>query len=177
MDTEQAANCYKLRKKMDYPSSRDEKDLAPELRKAWHLMQAEFLRLHPSLPQPFLTQTYRNEKDQNADYARGRTAPGKVVTNARFSQSLHNFYPALSFDVAFKDAHGAIAWDTFLFEELGKIAVRIGIGWGGLWRGGFRDYPHFEPLNYTWHEAQAGTKPTYPANLTGAQISGVSHIS
>ncbi len=145
-------------------SSRSEADLAPELVVVWHEMQAKFLALHPSLPQPFLTQTYRSPEDQNADYAKGRTAPGKVITNSRAGQSLHNYWPSFAFDVAFKDSQGNIAWSQNLFDALGQIGLSLGIGWGGLWLH-FKDYPHYQPLNYTWEMAANHEAPHYPQNL------------
>lgn len=61
--------------------------------------------LHPSLQplcQEFLARciqvgikagiscTYRSSTEQDADYAQGRTAPGKVITNAKGGESPHN---------------------------------------------------------------------------------------
>ena len=145
----------------EHKSSRDITDLHPELAKRWLEMAEAFKQKHPSLPQPFLTQTYRSAEDQNADYAKGRTVPGKIVTNAKAGQSLHNFYPALAFDVAFKDANGHVSWQQDLFNKLGAIGQSVGLGWGGAWHGTFHDYPHFEPPNFTWHDAAAHTAPQW----------------
>lgn len=142
-------------------SSRDIGDLHPELAKRWLLMQAEFKSLYPTLAQPFLTQTYRSREDQDAEYAKGRTVPGKPVTRAKAGQSLHNYYPALAFDVAFKDSHGEINWSHGLFVKLGAIGQIVGLGWGGAWHGTFHDYPHFEPPHYTWHDALANHQPLF----------------
>jgi peptidoglycan L-alanyl-D-glutamate endopeptidase CwlK len=38
-----------------------------------------------------VTSTYRDNASQEALYAQGRTAPGRIVTNARAGQSYHNY--------------------------------------------------------------------------------------
>jgi len=43
---------------------------------------------------------YRSNAEQDALYAKGRTAPGKVVTWARGGQSRHNSYPSEAVDFA-----------------------------------------------------------------------------
>lgn len=152
-------------------SSRDVNDLHAELASRWLLLVEEFKKLYPSYPQPFLTQTYRSAADQNADYAKGRTAPGHIVTNAKAGQSLHNFLPALAFDFAFRDATGHVDWSAFKVD--GKIVTvkeletivgtlaqnKYGLNWGDE----FRDYPHIEPRHYTWHDAALGKQPVFPA--------------
>lgn len=150
------------------PSSRDIKDLHHELARRWLVMLAEFKRLYPNDDQPFLTQTYRNQADQAADYAKGRTAPGPVVTNAKFGQSLHNFYPALAFDVAFREADGGAEWNEAEYVKLAQIAHECGLGWGGDWHHS-KDRPHFEPPNFTWEMAAAGTEPTFGPITIGDQ--------
>lgn len=142
-------------------SSRDLGDLHPGLVRAWQWMSEEWQRVHPSLAVPFVTQTTRSGADQDVSYAQGRTAPGKVVTNAPSGESLHNYEPALAFDVAFKDKGGKIVWDSLLFQQLGQIGTKAGLQWGGAWAHGFRDMPHFEPLNYSWHKAAEGIEPEF----------------
>jgi len=85
------------------------------------------------------TRTYA---EQDALYAKGRTKPGPIVTNARGGQSNHNF---------------GIAWDIGLFEgtkyilddrpykELAKLSLPAfqDLLWGGNWRS-LKDYPHYE---------------------------------
>lgn len=36
------------------------------------------------------TETFRSAADQDADYAKGRTEPGSIITNAQAGQSAHN---------------------------------------------------------------------------------------
>ena len=143
------------------PSSRSVADLHPELARRWRLASGDYNAQHAGEPQVFLTQTYRNPADQAADYARGRSAPGKVLTNAKPGQSLHNYYPALAFDVAFKQG-AALAWDVALFSAFAAIAKSYGLAWGGDWRT-FRDNPHFEPPDYDWRKASRGVAPVFPA--------------
>lgn len=145
---------------MSRASSRDIADLHHELAARWVLSLAEYREVHPNDPQPFLTQTYRSPEDQAADYAKGRTAPGKPVTNAQPMQSLHNYYPALAFDIAFKDAKGLLHWEVSLFRNFGVIAKGHGLAWGGDWIHS-KDNPHFEPPNFTYHDAQAGKEPNF----------------
>lgn len=144
--------------------SRDPNDLHPELRKRWELSAAEYVAKYPDAPMPILTQGLRTHKEQDALYAQGRTKPGKVVTNARGGQSLHNY--GLAFDVAFRDAKGNIDWDDLTpFRRFAVIAKGNGLAWGGDWRR--PDYPHFEPPNMTWQRAKAGEAPKFgPMSIT-----------
>jgi peptidoglycan L-alanyl-D-glutamate endopeptidase CwlK len=141
-------------------SSRNPKDLHPGLAKRWALAEAEFTSKYPDLPQVFLTQTYRNDTDQAADYAKGRTKPGKVVTNARPGQSLHNYHPALAFDIAFKVGN-TLHWEVSLFRKFAAIAKKLALEWGGDWQS-FKDNPHFQPPKYTWQMAKKEIEPEFP---------------
>lgn len=140
-------------------SSRDPRDLHPELARRWRLARQAWLSKYPELPEVFLTQTYRSEEDQAGDYARGRSAPGKVLTNARPGQSLHNYYPALAFDVAFKRGR-QLDWDVALFCRFAALAKPLGLEWGGDWPR-FKDNPHFQVPRYTWQMARAGRAPVF----------------
>jgi peptidoglycan L-alanyl-D-glutamate endopeptidase CwlK len=142
------------------PSSRNPKDLHPGLAQRWSAAAAEFKATYPDLPAVFLTQTYRNDTDQAADYAKGRTMPGKVVTNAKPGQSLHNYYPALAFDIAFKVGN-TLFWDVSLFRKFATIAKKVGLEWGGDWPN-FKDNPHFQPPKYTYQMAKKNTEPVFP---------------
>jgi peptidoglycan L-alanyl-D-glutamate endopeptidase CwlK len=94
-----------------------------------------------------VTQGLRTWAEQDALYAKGRTAPpiGKqfVVTNARGGRSWHNF--GLAFDIVVLDSVGKSDWDVShpgwsMAAELGKS---VGLEWGGDWKG-FKDMPHFQ---------------------------------
>ncbi len=96
--------------------------------------------------------TYRSNKRQEELYAKGRTAPGKKVTNARGGQSDHNFTqdgePAsLAFDaVPLRKNHvgrNVAIWnDPQLWAKMGEVAGEVGLLWGGNWKR-FVDKPHF----------------------------------
>jgi len=123
----------------------------------------EFENRHPDLPEVFLTCTYRSRVDQAISYAQGRTAPGKDVTNARPGQSLHNYYPSLAFDIAFKRGK-EVFWNPPLFQQFAEIAKSLGLEWGGDWPR-FQDRPHFQPLNFTWQMAANGEQPVFAGGL------------
>lgn len=89
-----------------------------------------------------ITSTYRNEVEQNELYAKGRTSPGNVVTNAKFGDSLHNWKVAIDF--APVDKNGNIPWgDKLLFSKIGEIGESCGFEWGGRWET-FLDMPHLQ---------------------------------
>jgi peptidoglycan L-alanyl-D-glutamate endopeptidase CwlK len=92
-----------------------------------------------------VTSTYRDAEAQDALYAQGRTKPGKIVTNAKGGQSLHNW--RVAFDVVpmrdGKAVWGTTGWDGLLWMKVGAIGRSIGLEWGGAWSR-FPDFPHFQ---------------------------------
>jgi peptidoglycan L-alanyl-D-glutamate endopeptidase CwlK len=83
----------------------------------------------------------RTWAEQAALYAKGRTAPGKIVTKAPPGHSMHNYGLALDLAVFSKDGktyHG----DHALYEELGPLGESLGFEWGGRWK--FNDEPHYQ---------------------------------
>ena len=99
-----------------------------------------------------LTCTYRSDIEQAALYSQGRTAPGKIVTNADAGQSPHNIcaanYPcAMAFDIAIMKC-GKIDWDTKNpdWKRAGEIGKKLGLTWGGNFKK--VDMPHFELKNW-----------------------------
>lgn len=99
--------------------------------------------------------TLRTFVEQDALYAQGRTAHGKIVTNARGGQSYHNY--GLAVDIVLlvdKDKNGSFesaSWETNVdfdgdgkadWMEVVQIFKRHGWAWGGDWK--FTDMPHFE---------------------------------
>lgn len=93
-----------------------------------------------------VTQALRTFERQAELYARGRTAAGPRVTNARAGDSMHNYGFAL--DIALIDItknKGNIIWDETRIEW--RVAAQIfkqeKWTWGGDWVR-FKDYPHFE---------------------------------
>lgn len=90
-----------------------------------------------------ITSTYRDEAEQNALYAQGRTLSGNVVTNAKFGDSMHNWKTAVDFAPV---VNGVVPWNNkMLFTKIGEIGEKVGFEWGGRWAS-FLDMPH---LQYT----------------------------
>ncbi len=89
-----------------------------------------------------VTSGFRSVDEQNKLYAKGRTAPGKRVTNARGGQSFHNF--GLACDLA-PIINGKIYWEEELFDWslIGKWARAANLEWGGNWTS-FVDRPHVQ---------------------------------
>ena len=88
------------------------------------------------------TRTYAQ---QDALYAKGRTAPGPRVTNARGGYSNHNF--GIAFDV------GVFAGSKYLpespkYRAVGVLGTDLGLEWGGSWTS-IVDQPHFQ-LRPAW---------------------------
>ena len=91
----------------------------------------------------------RTTAEQDSLYAKGRTTPGNIVTNARGADynSQHqwgiaaDFYLDMDVDGDGSKSDDAYNDSTHLFETVGKIAVSIGLGWGGNWKS-FVDKPH-----------------------------------
>lgn len=95
------------------------------------------------------TSGLRTFAEQDALYAKGRTSPGNIVTNARAGESWHNY--GVAFDVAFDNGSGVPTWEEYDmndngiddWDEIGEIGVSIGLEWGGNWKE-FLDRPHFQ---------------------------------
>lgn len=93
--------------------------------------------------------TYRSPDEQNALYAQGRTAPGKIVTNAKGGKSKHNFtlngIPASkAFDFGVY-INGKYITDGKhpLYSQAGSIGESLGLVWGGHFHSIF-DPSHLE---------------------------------
>jgi len=110
-----------------------------------------------------VVQGLRTIEEQDALYAQGRTAPGKIVTKAKGGSSFHNYGLALDFALMYdKDNNGSfeeLSWDTTKdfdkdgtidWQEVIKQFEDRGWSWGGKWRT-FKDYPHVEKnFGYKW---------------------------
>jgi len=86
-----------------------------------------------------MTWGYRSVEEQDDLYAKGRTAPGSKVTNARGGYSWHNF--RLAADYAFV-IDGKVTWNG-PWETFGRIARQCGLEWGGDWKS-MTDRPHVQ---------------------------------
>jgi peptidoglycan L-alanyl-D-glutamate endopeptidase CwlK len=91
-----------------------------------------------------IVQGYRSIEEQNRLYAQGRTAPGKIVTNAPGGESWHNY--GLAADYAFVKSDGSITWNG-PWDVFGSIARSCGLEWGGDFKGKFKDRPHVQWRN------------------------------
>lgn len=79
----------------------------------------------------------RTYEEQDALYAKGRTAPGGKVTNAKGGESEHNFAIALDFARhALPTYAGKLVpeYDDVFYDILGEEAARVGLEWGGKWK-------------------------------------------
>lgn len=82
----------------------------------------------------------RSYAEQDALYAKGRTAPGPKVTNARGGYSNHNF--GIAFDV------GVFSGNSYLpespkYRAVGVLGMDLGLEWGGNWTS-IVDQQHFQ---------------------------------
>ncbi len=107
-----------------------------------------------------VTSTYRDAESQAALYAQGRTAPGKIVTNAKPGQSWHNWRCAV--DVVplrnGKPVWGTAGEDGKLWEQVGKLGEAAGLEWAGRWKS-FKELAHFQNAQgKTLAQLQAGEK-------------------
>lgn len=119
-----------------------------------------------------ITSTLRDNESQAALYAQGRTTPGKIVTNAKAGQSMHNY--ACAFDIV-PLRFGKPVWgtkgngidndpsddekdDLELWQRVGAIGKSCGLEWGGYWSK-FPDMPHFQYTGgLTLADLQSGKK-------------------
>jgi len=98
-----------------------------------------------------VTETLRTQAEQEALYAKGRTEPGKIVTNCRGYQSPH------CWGVAFDFCRNKKGWEydntEGFFDRVGAIAKTIfddteyDLFWGGDFRT-FVDKPHVEMIKF-----------------------------
>lgn len=93
-----------------------------------------------------VTCTRRTSQDQAELYAKGRTAPGPVVTWAKPGQSLHE--TGRAFDIvplrAGKCCWGTKGADAELWRRLGELGESVGLEWAGRWPASKREFPHFQ---------------------------------
>jgi peptidoglycan L-alanyl-D-glutamate endopeptidase CwlK len=91
-----------------------------------------------------ITHGVRTQAEQDALYAQGRTAPGKIVTNTKNSRHIGGF----AVDIAVL-VNGQVSWEMKHYKAVAdvvkKVAAHLGvnIAWGGDWKSPV-DGPHFE---------------------------------
>lgn len=163
--------------------------LYPELQPVVEKFVAECKR--QGLP-VLITETWRSKQEQDGFYAKGRTAPGNIITNAKYPYSPHCWGVAFDFcrNVKGREYDNS---DGF-FDKVGRIAEKLFDGteydlfWGGDWKN-FVDKPHVEMKKYmpngsvnwlvskygspenfkkTWGEAKKGM--VYRVNQTKVRV-------
>lgn len=87
----------------------------------------------------------RTYAEQDALFAKGRTAPGPKVTNAKGGESNHNF--GIAFDVGVFRGKDYLS-ESPAYDAVGAIGLEIGLEWGGNWHT-IVDKPHFQ-LRPAW---------------------------
>ncbi len=85
---------------------------------------------------------------------RGRTLPGKKITNARGGYSNHNF--GLAFDVGVFEGNKYLG-DSPKYKAVGVLGMELGLEWGGNWKT-IVDQPHFQ------------LRPQWASDLTERQM-------
>lgn len=124
-------------------SSRSLDDLLPELKPRFEAFLAECEARGYKM---VVVCTYRSPEEQDATYAQGRTKPGKIVTNARAWDSIHQYRRAI--DAVPRGPDGNLWWDCPQghWAIIGAIAVKHGIEWGGAWKT-LKDMDHFQIMD------------------------------
>lgn len=87
-----------------------------------------------------ITEGFRTVAYQDSLYAKGRTAPGNIVTNARGNSYSSQHQWGIAFDIAINDA--AKLYDATLISKAATIGKKVGLSWGGDWKS-IVDTPHF----------------------------------
>lgn len=98
-----------------------------------------------------ISECVRTVAEQDALYAKGRTAGGSIVTNCKGTSysSMHqwgvafDFYLIMDVDGDGKTSDDAFNDATGLFEKVGMLGQSIGLEWGGSWKF-IKDKPHFQ---------------------------------
>jgi peptidoglycan L-alanyl-D-glutamate endopeptidase CwlK len=76
----------------------------------------------------------RTPEEQAKLYAQGRTAPGKVVTNADGTKKKSEHQEGLAADLTVFDKNGKKVDSKKVWDMIGKIAEEEGLTWGGRWK-------------------------------------------
>lgn len=113
-----------------------------------------------------ITSGYRSFAEQNKLYAQGRTAPGKIVTNAKGGQSNHNYGLAIDYVLLSADGKKALWTVNEKWRRVAQIGKSLGFSWGGDWKS-FKDCPHLEMMGgLTLSQLQAGKRPVLVSLLS-----------
>ena len=141
---------------------KDVTQLHPRLQEKFKLLQKKCAKKGIKIK---ATECLRTAKEQDALYAKGRTAPGPKVTNAsgKDAKSMHQWGVAVDIVIdmdADKDGDVDIRdlYNVKLLNVVGKIGESIGLEWGGSWKS-IVDKPHFQLPD--WGSTPAKLKAKY----------------
>lgn len=143
---------------MDRPTKQRIADLHPSIRAEVTKIIEECDEALTGKAKIRITDGFRTPEEQDLLYAKGRTKPGKKVTNAKGGQSIHNY--GFAVDICLIINEKEASWDTKKdwdndkvadWYECVKIFAKHGYEWGGNWKT-FKDMPHFEKRNLTWKQ-------------------------
>ncbi|WP_343209485.1 M15 family metallopeptidase [Anaerolentibacter hominis] len=114
-----------------------------------------------------ISECLRTAAEQDALYAKGRTKPGSIVTNARGSSysSMHQW--GVAFDFYRNDGKGAYNESGNFFTKVGKIGQKLGLEWGGAWSS-IVDKPHFQLPDWGSTPSKLKAKYGTPAKFMAA---------
>lgn len=99
-----------------------------------------------------ITSGTRTFAEQAKLFAKGRTAPGPRVTNARPGSSWHNF--GVAYDLTLFSGKNPV-WESPKYARAVEIGEQLGLEAGHRWKS-FKDTPHFQrPLGITLAQARA----------------------
>ena len=105
----------------------------------------------------------RSYADSDADYAKGRTQPGHIVTNAPGGFSWHNFGMAVDCYPFLHGCTGDLDWNAndLHFHAMVEAMQAEDLDWGGEWHS-IKDPPHFQlrelPVSPSQTDRNAFTK-------------------
>ena len=136
-----------------------------------------------------ITEGFRSKEYQDKLYAKGRTKPGNIVTNAKGSEYSSQHQWGIAFDIAINDSK--LLYNEATIRKVAKIAKskKVGLAWGGDWVSPVdtphfyldkwgdtpsklkRAYGNFDNFKKTW------TKKVSGANENGIRIFGKNKIT
>ena len=141
---------------------RDVTQLHPRLQEKFKLLQKKCAQKGITIR---ATECLRTAKEQDALYAKGRTAPGPKVTNAsgKDAKSMHQWGVAVDIVIDMDtDKDGDVdirdLYNVKLMNVVGKLGQSIGLEWGGSWKS-IVDKPHFQLPD--WGSTSAKLKSKY----------------
>ena len=105
-----------------------------------------------------ITEGFRSKEYQDKLYAKGRTKPGNIVTNAKGSDYSSQHQWGIAFDIAINDSK--LLYNEATIRKVAKIAKskKVGLAWGGDWTSPV-DTPHF--YLDKWGDTPSKLKRTY----------------